>query len=83
MNIRDYFEQAFHDYLGCHSDDETRETLKSMELDSTCGDDCRAAIDAGFLLQYHVRQAYGDDRPELIYPIAYAVAEACSVFIRG
>jgi hypothetical protein len=83
MTVRDYFEIAFHDYLGCHSDQSVRDALSSMPLDSTCGDDCKAAIDAGAVLQYHVRRGYGDDRPELIYPIAQAVADTCCVFICG
>lgn len=83
MNVREYFEIAFHDYLGCHADQSQRDGLSSMSLDSNCGDDCKAAIDAAALLQYHVRRGYGDDRPELIYPIAQAAVETCLVFIFG
>lgn len=83
MNVREYFELTFHDYLECHQDESMREGLKSMPLDSNCGEDCKAVIDAAALLAFMVRKGYGDDRSHLIYPIAQAAAETCQVFIFG
>ena len=83
MNVYDHFEQSFPDHLGLHEDASLRYNLVSMPLDSTCGDGCKAAIDAASVFVYHVRQAYGDDRPDLIIDIAKAAAATVQCFICG
>ena len=83
MNVRDYFELSFPDHLGLHADEPMREALKSMPLDSTCGEDCKAAIDAASVFAHHVRRAYGDDKPDWILDIAFTASHTVQVFIRG
>jgi hypothetical protein len=59
--------------------------LASMPLDSTCGDSCRAAIDAGAAMLGHVRDAHGDfpKGDNFAQQVAAMVADICGVYICG
>lgn len=81
VTVRAYFEQAFpaHVYVAARDPVD----LESMPLDSHCGADCKAAVDAGAALAAQVRRAFGDDKPEHFQEIGEIVADVCGCFICG
>lgn len=92
MNVREYFEQAFpgHELLDrLHPNGEPDDTdtfgsiLAEMPIDSTCGADCKACIDAAIDLHGHITNGFGNDLPKLHENTIYAALRVCSVYIRG
>jgi len=73
MNVFDYFKQQ----LGVAPDDVT---LKDLPVDSNCGQDCVAAIDAAHTLQHHAKAALGNGHDESLVELAEHVV---SVYWRG
>jgi hypothetical protein len=66
------------------ADDTLTAALRSMPVDSTCGDDCKAAILSGGLLAVAVIKAHGRDYgAETITAIAGIAASSCGTYICG
>ena len=59
------------------------DNLRSMPLDTDCGDECEMTIYNADNLVQSIRTAYGDDRPEYIQSIADITAAVCQCFICG
>lgn len=94
MNVREYFENEFSHkadlailervHPSSMGDAVTFGTiLAEMPVDSTCGDDCRKAIDAAKGMHRHITAAFGRDMPRLIETNLYTAARVCSCYIRG
>lgn len=90
--VLDHYKTTFPDFLGydvlnnpSRAGDGTTDAdiLEEMPLDSNCGDSCREAIDAASKMIGHVREAFGDDKPDHIQNILLAVVDTCGCFIRG
>jgi hypothetical protein len=81
MNVREYFEQAFPGHVYQRARDP--KDLESMPLDSNCGSDCKACIDAGIKLADHVRMAFGSDYPDNLMHIRNVIVNVCGCYICG
>ena len=90
MNVLDYILKSFNvDLLYLDSLDDVNEDfqnkmkdLKSMPLDSVCGDDCKLAIDSATLFVDRLKYAHGEDCPEAGTVIELCV-NVCLTFICG
>jgi hypothetical protein len=83
--VEDHFDSVFPDhpfFPDSHTTGATGFALASMELDSECGDDCKAAIDAAGKLAESIRMAFGDTDPRLAI-VANVVADVCRCYISG
>jgi hypothetical protein len=81
--VKDYFDKAFPNFVP--KDLDRYHAMSMMTLDSGCGDDCKAAIDAGLALVDRVRTAHGEwpKGNEFVKQIGDIVTDICSVFING
>jgi hypothetical protein len=76
QNIADYFVKV----LGAnHIDD----SLLQLPIDSPCGIDCIAAIEATAALLKHVRAGYGTDREDLVARALQIARELIAVYWHG
>ena len=96
MNCLEYFRKvmtpvcgeaiAYLDRVHPNSDDDTEtfgKILAEMTVDSTCGDDCKRAMDNCAALCADIRMAFGDDLPRLYENVVYATLRTLSCYIRG
>lgn len=81
MNVREYFEQAFPGHTYEQSRDP--QDLESIPLDSNCGKECRAVIDAATRLADHVRMADGRYGASYLKEIRNIAVHVCGVYICG
>jgi hypothetical protein len=83
LTVLHRFRGAFPAYV--FQDDELRDALESMPLDSACGKDCADAIASGALFAASLAAAWGAGYPGRVSAgdIAETAAEACGTFITG
>lgn len=83
MNVREYFERAFPGHVYEQRRDPA--DLESMPLDSTCGQDCKGAIDAATTFANHVRMIHGaaGKGAEQLCRIRNITVNLCGVMICG
>lgn len=58
-------------------------THPDFHIETGCGVECKAAIDAAAGLQAHVRKAYGEHRPEMLIEIAMLTNEVVNCYVYG
>lgn len=54
-----------------------------FHIHTVCGAQCARAIDAAAVLIYHVRAAFGNDRPDIIETVRDTAAEIVCVYTFG
>jgi hypothetical protein len=74
-NVYDYFRQQFEMPPG-------DESLRELSIDSTCGDDCRTAIDSAKGLHNALRRARGDTAEDLNLIVLFT-NDIIRIFWRG
>ena len=81
--VHDYFIEAFPRHR--YSDDNDLKAMSSIPIESTCGDDCRRAIDQGMNMMAEVRSAHGQFPKATTFEnqISEMVADVCCVYICG
>lgn len=90
MNVRQYYERLFPDFglilnqaSGVSDAATIGDILAEMPLDSNCGDDCKAALDAAASVVKQIHMAFGYDKPDHFRNVLVAAVDVCGCFIRG
>lgn len=78
-NVYDYFVK----HLGDDADLLIDVTLKELPVDSTCGADCAAAINAAVAVIKHTKAAFGDDEEDHVYEVRRKALEVVECYWRG
>jgi hypothetical protein len=82
MSVERYFRAQLGE--NCCRDEADRAWLdRSIPVDSPCGADCKAAIDAAAALLTHVRAGFGNDRPNLAGAVIEAARQVVIVYAFG
>lgn len=80
MNVLDYLISALPETL---IQPDERADLESMPIASTCGEDCRQAIEAAVPFAALIRKAHGPFAVKHVQPVGESVKNLCLLYICG
>lgn len=80
MNVLDYLVAAIPETL--IQPDERRD-LESMPIASTCGEDCRVAIEVAAGFARLIRLAHGPFADQRVQPVGASAKDLCLLYICG
>lgn len=82
ITVLDHFRATLPGHDQLIADEDMTTNMSSMPLDSTCGDDCKAAIDAAGMLRTSIVRAFGPGS-DLENDVVNAALQTVGCFICG